>query len=99
MSAGQANLPQRNKMMGQNQSGAPSGETDDQTVVRNNNYLNAMLDGYSANNPTKKVSKKKRLDICNLKHSLLNQIVVFTLCDNTQVQRGGTRGVPTGSNA
>ena len=83
MSAGQANLPQRNKMMGQNQSGAPSGETDDQTVVRNNNYLNAMLDGYSANNPTKKVSKKKRLDICNLKHSLLNQIVVFTLCDNT----------------
>jgi len=29
MSAGQANLPQRNKMIAQNQSGAPSGETDD----------------------------------------------------------------------
>ena len=59
MSAGQANLPQRSKMLGQNQPGTPAGEAEEPTATRNNNYLNTMLDGYSANNPSKKVSKKR----------------------------------------
>mmetsp|Transcript_25772 Transcript_25772/g.34449 ORF Transcript_25772/g.34449 Transcript_25772/m.34449 type:complete len:85 (+) Transcript_25772:1812-2066(+) len=41
-------------MLGQNQTGAPQGDGEEPAAARSNNYLNTMLDGYSANNHAKK---------------------------------------------